>query len=621
MSPGFKDALVWLAGGTLAYLVMVGPLPSVLVGGEFIPMGPDAFYHARRILDAVQDPAGFYQFDPLIHVPEGGWLTWPWAYDLGIAHLVRAVVAVNGDWQPEKVLALVPSAAVYINALLLLGIARAIGLSLSFRAVAILCFALSPLTLALHMVGRIDHHWMEHLFVLATLFSGLIWLRDESRALPAAIFGFVMGVAPAFHNLLFVLQLPVLLTVAIAWSRRASLPRRGIGYVAAGLLAGTALAVAPSEPFQRGVFEYYYLSWFHLYVAACTVLVLCSMAFLRMSLASFAFVGGTSVLLSLPMFEQLHHGARFLSQDLPILAGILEFKSVFGHAAANALTWRESTTLYTGLIWLLPVVFAAMIVRVVRSASLRDLYFPVFCLFGGFLLVHQVRFHYFGSFVLYLPLLRGGQALLLRAPNHRLAISLGLAALLVGAYLFGLPEYRKPVAPGGIITYMQTRNLYWSLQQACDADPGTVLADHNFGHFVRYHTNCSVISNNMVLTPFEQAKALESDRLLSMTPAEIHSRHPRIKYALVYIVENVPAEESAAERAKAASDSLQTVLLRDSDDYPEGYRLLAGASRQQSDGLIVPIARAFKIVRDIPPVSRVSNALVPNGGARRVSAD
>ena len=38
---------------------------------------------------AVEDPAGFYEFDPKIHAPEGSLLVWPWGYDYVIAKIVR----------------------------------------------------------------------------------------------------------------------------------------------------------------------------------------------------------------------------------------------------------------------------------------------------------------------------------------------------------------------------------------------------------------------------------------------------------------------------------------------------------------------------------------------------
>ena len=60
---------------------------AALFGSQFIPVGNDSFYHARRILAAAFSSRGFYQFDDTIHVPEGSWVTWPWAYDYLLGRL------------------------------------------------------------------------------------------------------------------------------------------------------------------------------------------------------------------------------------------------------------------------------------------------------------------------------------------------------------------------------------------------------------------------------------------------------------------------------------------------------------------------------------------------------
>jgi hypothetical protein len=64
-----------LLSGAAAYAAAMVWLPSSWIDGHYVPVGEDSFYHARRILDAIA--GNFYEFDPRIHAPEGGWLTWP----------------------------------------------------------------------------------------------------------------------------------------------------------------------------------------------------------------------------------------------------------------------------------------------------------------------------------------------------------------------------------------------------------------------------------------------------------------------------------------------------------------------------------------------------------------
>ena len=70
-------------------------MSAARIGGEYFPMGNDSFYHAARILEAVQDPAAFFQFDPKIHAPEGSLLVWPWGYDYFMAKLVGAALTIG----------------------------------------------------------------------------------------------------------------------------------------------------------------------------------------------------------------------------------------------------------------------------------------------------------------------------------------------------------------------------------------------------------------------------------------------------------------------------------------------------------------------------------------------
>jgi hypothetical protein len=46
----FKLVLVWLVGCFVAVIVGLAPVSSALSHGHYLPVGADAFYHARRIL-------------------------------------------------------------------------------------------------------------------------------------------------------------------------------------------------------------------------------------------------------------------------------------------------------------------------------------------------------------------------------------------------------------------------------------------------------------------------------------------------------------------------------------------------------------------------------------------
>ena len=86
----------------------------------------------------------------------------------------------------------------------------------------------------------------------------------------AITLGCVLGSSVAIHNGLFILQIPIAVTLALFWLRGIPLPHRlQVIAFGAALLATTLLVCIPSEPWQRGFFEFYTLSWFHFYIAAC----------------------------------------------------------------------------------------------------------------------------------------------------------------------------------------------------------------------------------------------------------------------------------------------------------------------------------------------------------------
>ena len=63
--------LLWLCATGISVFLALLVIDSAFFEGEYIPMGNDSFYHARRMLDTAIGERGFYQFDERIHVPDG----------------------------------------------------------------------------------------------------------------------------------------------------------------------------------------------------------------------------------------------------------------------------------------------------------------------------------------------------------------------------------------------------------------------------------------------------------------------------------------------------------------------------------------------------------------------
>src|SRR5690606_36620088 len=135
-TPGRIAIAIWLIAGVIAAWVCILTLTAEHFGGGDLPVGNDSFYHARRLLDTVRDPAGFYQVDEKIHAPEGRLLVWPWGYDYLLANIARLAMAAGISTDPLAILVWIPVAAVWLSLGLTIVIARQLSLSSSLLAFA-----------------------------------------------------------------------------------------------------------------------------------------------------------------------------------------------------------------------------------------------------------------------------------------------------------------------------------------------------------------------------------------------------------------------------------------------------------------------------------------------------
>ena len=104
----------------------------------------DSFYHARRILDAVAQPASFFQFDALMHVPEGSLVTWPWAYDYLMSLLVRAALALHLTADAMAALVHIPVVAFAVTIAIVAVLCRGLKLSTTATLLALLSHSVVP---------------------------------------------------------------------------------------------------------------------------------------------------------------------------------------------------------------------------------------------------------------------------------------------------------------------------------------------------------------------------------------------------------------------------------------------------------------------------------------------
>ena len=118
------------------------------------------------------------------------------------------------------------------------------------------------------------------------------------------------------------------------------------------------------------------------------------------------------------------------------------------------------------------------------------------------------------------------------------------------------------------------------LRDACARRPGVVLAAIDNGHWVRYHTQCSVIGNVFLLTEEQAAQASRRQRrLLDSQATRLPIERPDIAYVLVN-----NELELYVESASAGGDG-RGVLRWKSDTLPALTARITGAGRIAAAGL------------------------------------
>jgi hypothetical protein len=538
-----------------------------------------------------------YQVDPRIHAPEGSWVTWPWAYDMMMAFIAKALMTVTGVQDPRSVLAFVAPAWVFVNIALLIGVTKRLRLSLALQAIAVFCFAASTLTRVLHRVGMLDHHYVEQTFVLAMVFLGLGWFQKIGDQRRAALLGFALGMAPAFHNGLFILQLPVLITLLCLWWLGRPLPMLAVRAFVLALVLTTAVFLLPSEPFRQGMFSFYLHSWFHLYIAVCSAVVCLFFARVRRGPKAAAALLCVGAVLAIPMLSQLLEGGNFLLARIMEYDKIAETQSIAQWVANRGV--NHISRIYSYLLWLLPAGLAYLCWRLRSDSSDDSIFFLVALLFGSTLMLKQIRFENFGSIALYLPLC------LFAADRTRRSVKAGhlataaLAVVVALAYLPSLAMLRDRGPIGGDASYMLTRSMYPALHAACAQRPGVVLASFNEGHYITYHSDCSVIADGFILTRQHQQKVLEVRHLLQSNLDEALADAPYIRYIFVRRADDVLATGNNRCYPKCPENAgLRQQLLVDGPPFPPQLKLLAEKKLQIGDNVEVePYARLFEVVR------------------------
>jgi len=597
-TPGFKIALIWLAGCVAALVVALAPVSSAVVNGHFIPVGPDAFYHGRRILDTVANFKHFFQFDPFIHAPEGSLVTWPWAYDWTLSLIVRAALALHLSRDPLVILDSLPVLGYVLAISVVMVLCRRLGLSLSATLLALLATAFFPLNQATFELGNFHHHFAEQLFVLASLVCGFGWLQQPQSTLRAMLAGALLGISVGVHTTQFILQVPLLLAFAWMWARRQSLPSTMLHFVLALAIATLCVAL-PSLSLREGHFEVYTLSWFQVYIAACTAILSVLFSRLEFSTRNATLICLIAVVMAAIAVGPLLFAGRFFTNAIAGMGEIAEVRSPWTTAVQPGGPGRLASY-YSYLIFAAPLTFGFILWKLWSERDAARAFFWITSALGLLLLLQQIRLNYFGSYALYLPWI----VLLDQDIRTGVSRSAGLIAgfgLALIAYWPGFHAIFERKALANDVYYEITRPLYPALTDACAKDPGIVLAEPFDGHYIRFHTACSVIADPFLVTPQDERKFLEERGLLQLPPAQIRLAAPAVRYVFVRR-RNIFYTAADGSKLTMANGNpadpnpllVDQLLATPEAQLPPGFHLLKELFFVR-DGTQLPYARLFAI--------------------------
>ena len=595
MSPSFRAALAWIVGSLLIVLFALMPLSAAWLNGEYLPSNADAFYHARRALDVAMTGQAVTQFDARIHVPEGSWINWPWAYDSVLGWITRAFGPFASEAAANRVLLKIPVACAPLFIAIVLGVARLLRFSTTLTILLVLGMAALPVNYLSFAVGNIDHHYAEGMWTALSLLAGMWFFARPRGVRPGIVLGLVLATALGVHNSLFILQLPVAMLFLLRWLRQQPLPevRSTIAFAASLLLFTVAISV-PSQPWQRGFFEFYTLSWFHTYIAFCTGLFCVLMSSMRRTPAAIGILVAAAILAVLPVWNAIDMAQAFIRGETDVLSIVMEVRSPYALEQMDNLQGFASAN-YSLLIWLsLPATLFSLVLAW-RSTEPRLQFFALGAAFGLALMQFQYRFHVFGELAMVAVPLLAIHLAQQRWPQWNARFAMGACAALLLLYIPTTQRWTLHWEPGGHVAYQEVATAFPVLRDACARRPGVVLTELDAGHWVSYHTSCGVIGDVFLLTAQHARKADEVRGLMrGETLEQVLAAPENIRYVFVFHgVEISGTPEPDLEALRARMWPLEAGLLGQVDRIPPQYQLLW--QRLTPAGQVY--ARLFEIVR------------------------
>lgn len=545
-----------------------------------VPIGYDAFFHARRALQWSQ--GGIQSFDTSIHAPEGSWLVWPWAWDTLLGLLTKASWALGLD-SLELALA-APVVLGVVNLALLSKLAIRLGSSRLMAAVAVLGVGLSPSFLMTHAFGSIDHHALELTVVVSALVL-LIWVSTSRSNLSAVSLGGVLGFSHAVHPGLFIWHLPLIVAALVQWGHNDSWPRRITLMIALGLVVGAMLAALPEDAVWAGLFQFDVLSLFHLYLTLLTATGLVVVALVRPKWRHIAALAPLAIFAAIPLVREVDEGLRWLSGDLEFFEQLTETASIVEYAQQKG--WRGIAWFY-GAILIVGACATAWYLAIGRRSTPCGTAMSVAIALVAALGMSQVRYAY-----ILVPMLWVLTAVLvskLQASSTRSTSRFIVVLPVVACLMIPLPIQPKKTSIGGDNLFASSQTFWPHLARHCSEGRPVLLAEPVFGHFINYFSECRTIANNFVSNPLHESKIRLAYSLLRGKPDDLELRAPFVDLVLV---RSNPVGRKGVDFCGATQLGAKLIC----DEGVPGFKLLAEIRGAQQDGRSQRLLGLFRVER------------------------
>jgi dolichyl-diphosphooligosaccharide--protein glycosyltransferase len=509
------DLALFAAAAVGGALIRTVPVWSaVFPGGPVQFLVADPYYHMRRIQYAVRHFPTILEFDPFVNFPDGAPIYWPQGFDLMLAAAARFLVPDASTPGVERLCALAIPFLGVAAVLAVYALARA-ALAAPAAGAAALTYAFLPFPVAYGLLGYVDHHVVEPVFLAA---AGALWAAALSRrGALAAAGGCAAGIIASLSNAFVTdgVGIVALLCVFATFEalRGAHPGARPAGLAVVLAAAAAILPLAALTPWGKtGTYTYLTLSPFHSHLALAGA-GLASAAILAAwrGAAPAARALGALAGLGLAAAALLHGGRELLAPVREALSFLGRTEAIAAAIGESRPTWRQPPAVLLGI--LSPLGLAAPILLAV--AALRDRARPagaaaLLALGAWGMGAVQARFLVLGGVgTAYAAgwLIERVWAATARSPR---AVAFRAAAIVVLAGSLAVPHSMNPIRGESSIPDRDARDLARAL--AGRSDPGAdpiragarprwgVLGTGDLGHLLIYRGKVAVIS-----TPFGQA--------------------------------------------------------------------------------------------------------------------